>query len=83
MTSTTPKNRRNRKAQDMAEATELKDILNQEPEKTVTEAAEYVGTTEVQLLEMFCERLSDGSVLAWHTVPAEHEPLLDELLAVV
>lgn len=78
MTPTTPKNRRNRKAQDMAEATELKDILNQEPEKTVTEAAEYVGTTEVQLLEMFCERLSDGSVLAWHTVPAEHEPLLDE-----
>lgn len=78
MTATTPKNRRNRKAQDMAEATELKDILNQEPEKTVTEAAEYVGTTEVQLLEMFCERLSDGSVLAWHTVPAEHEPLLDE-----
>ena len=78
MTATTPKNRRNRKAQDLAEATELKDILNQEPEKTVTEAAEYVGTTEAQLLEMFCERLSDGSVLAWHTVPTEHEPLLDE-----
>jgi hypothetical protein len=78
MTATAPKNRRNRKAQDMAEATELKDILNQEPEKTVTEAAEYVGTTEAQLLEMFCERLSDGSVLAWHTVPIEHDPLLDE-----
>jgi hypothetical protein len=78
MTATAPKNRRNRKAQDMAEATELKDILNQEPEKTVTEAAEYVGTTEAQLLEMFCERLSDGSVLAWHTVPTEHDPLLDE-----
>jgi len=78
MTATTPKNRRNRKTQDMAEATELKDILNEEPEKTVTEAAEYVGTTEAQLLEMFCERLSDGSVLAWHTVPTEHEPLLDE-----
>jgi hypothetical protein len=78
MTATTPKNRRTRKAQDLAEATELKDILNQEPEKTVTEAAEYVGTTEAQLLEMFCERLSDGSVLAWHTVPTEHEPLLDE-----
>jgi len=43
MTATTPKNRRNRKAQDLAEATELKDILNQEPEKTVTEAAEYVS----------------------------------------
>ncbi len=78
MTATTPKNRRTRKAQDLAESTELKDILNQEPEKTVTEAAEYVGTTEAQLLEMFCERLSDGSVLAWHTVPTEHEPLLDE-----
>jgi len=78
MTATTPKNRRNRKAQDLAEATELKDILNQEPEKTVTEAAEYVSTTEAQLLEMFCERLSDGSVLAWHTVPTEHESLLDE-----
>ena len=78
MTATTPKNRRNRKTQDMAEATELKDILNEEPEKTVTEAAEYVGTTEAQLLEMFCERLSDGSVLAWHTVPTEHDPLLDE-----
>lgn len=78
MTATTPKNRRNRKAQDTAEVTELKDILNEEPEKTVIEAAEYVGTTEAQLLEMFCERLSDGSVLAWHTVPTEHERLLDE-----
>ncbi len=78
MTATTPKNRRNRKAQDMAEATELKDILNEEPEKTVTEAAEYVGITEAELLEMFCERLSDGSVLAWYTVPTEYEPLLDE-----
>jgi hypothetical protein len=78
MTATTPKNRRNRKAQDMAEVTELKDIFNEEPEKTVIEAAEYVGTTEAQLLEMFCERLSDGSVLAWHTVPIEYEPLLDE-----
>jgi hypothetical protein len=27
---------------------------------------------------MFCERLSDGSVLSWHTVPIEYEPLLDE-----
>jgi hypothetical protein len=62
----------------MAEVTELKDIFNEEPEKTVIEAAEYVGTTEAQLLEMFCERLSDGSVLAWHTVPIEYEPLLDE-----
>jgi len=78
MTATTPKNRRNRKTQDMAEATELKDIFNEEPEKTVIEAAEYVGTTEAQLLEMFCERLSDGSVLAWHTVPIEYEVLLDE-----
>jgi hypothetical protein len=78
MTATTPKNRRNRKTQDTAEVTELKDIFNEEPEKTVIEAAEYVGTTEAQLLEMFCERLSDGSVLSWHTVPIEYELLLDE-----
>ncbi|MDP8966879.1 MAG: hypothetical protein M3O33_23405, partial [Cyanobacteriota bacterium] len=78
MTATTPKNRRNRKTQDAAEVTELKDIFNEEPEKTVSDAAEYVGTTEAQLLEMFCERLSDGSVLAWHTIPIEHELLLDE-----
>jgi hypothetical protein len=56
----------------------MKMILDTPVEKSISEAANFVGVAEVRLLEMFADRLQLPEAMIWETVPAEHEPLLDE-----
>jgi hypothetical protein len=53
-------------------------ILDTPVEKSIDEAAKFVGVAEIRLLEMFSERLGLPEAMGWETVPSEHESLLAE-----
>jgi hypothetical protein len=53
-------------------------ILNTPVEKSIDEAAKFVGVAEIRLLEMFSDRLELPEALGWETIPSEHESLLAE-----
>lgn len=53
-------------------------ILADEPQKTIEDAAQFVGCASIKLLEMFRDRLNNAEAMAWDTIPVEHESLLDE-----
>lgn len=53
-------------------------ILESPVQKSIDEAASFVGCAEIRLLEMFSERLESPEVMLWESVPVEHEALLVE-----
>jgi len=71
---------RSKKAQAVQEeVTTIEQALNTPVERTLEDAADYLGVAPIRLQEMFCDRLSSNEPMAWLTIPLEYEPLLEAL----
>jgi len=71
---------RSKKAQAVQEeATTIEQALDTPVERTLEDAADYLGVAPIRLQEMFCEKLSSNDPMAWLTIPLEYEPLLEAL----
>ncbi len=68
---------RTRKSQPVEEIATIEQALDTPVERTLEEAADYLGVAPIRLQEMFCDRLSSNEPMAWLTIPLEHEPLLE------
>jgi hypothetical protein len=68
---------RTRKSQPVEEIATIKQALDTPVERTLEDAANYLGVAPIRLLEMFCDRLSSNEPMAWLTIPLEQEPLLE------
>jgi hypothetical protein len=55
----------------------ITEALNTPLEKTIEEAADYLGVAPIRLQEMFCDRLQSAEPMVWLTVPTEHEERLE------
>jgi hypothetical protein len=56
-------------------------ILANEPLKTVSEAAEFLGVAEIRILELFSDALNLPEAMGWEVIPQEHQHLLNEFKA--
>jgi hypothetical protein len=71
---------RSRKAQaTQEEVTTIEQALDTPIERTLENAADYLGVAPIRLQEMFCEKLNSNDPMAWLTIPLEQEPLLEAL----
>ena len=61
------------------EVTTIEQALDTPIERTLEDAADYLGVAPIRLQEMFCDRLSSNDPMAWLTIPLEYEPLLEAL----
>jgi hypothetical protein len=59
------------------EVTTIEQALDTPVERTLEDAADYLGVAPIRLQEMFCDRLSSNDPMAWLTIPLEYEPLLE------
>ena len=57
--------------------TSITEALNTPVEKTVEEAADYLGVSVIRLQELFCDRLQSAEPMIWLTIPTEHEERLE------
>jgi len=53
------------------------EALNTPLERTLEEAADYLGVAPIRLQELFCDRLQSAEPMVWLTVPTEHEERLE------
>jgi hypothetical protein len=71
---------RSKKAQAVQEEiATIKQALDTPVERTLEDAADYLGVAPIRLQEMFCEKLNSNDPMAWLTIPLEYEPLLEAL----
>jgi hypothetical protein len=71
---------RSKKAQAVQEeATTIEQALDTPVERTLEDAADYLGVAPIRLQEMFCEKLSSNDPMAWLTIPLGYESLLEAL----
>jgi hypothetical protein len=71
---------RSKKAQAVQEeVTTIEQAFDTPVERTLEDAADYLGVAPIRLQEMFCDRLSSNDPMAWLTIPLEQEPLLEAL----
>jgi len=69
---------RSKKAQAVPEeVTTIEQALDTPVERTLEDAADYLGVAPIRLQEMFCEKLNSNDPMAWFTIPLESEPLLE------
>jgi hypothetical protein len=69
---------RSKKAQaTQEEVTTIEQALDTPVERTLEDAADYLGVAPIRLQEMFCDRLSSNNPMAWLTIPLEYEALLE------
>jgi hypothetical protein len=59
------------------EVTTIEQAFDTPVERTLEDAADYLGVAPIRLQEMFCDRLSSNDPMAWLTIPLEYEPLLE------
>jgi len=59
------------------EVTTIKQAFDTPVERTLEDAADYLGVAPIRLQEMFGDRLSSNDPMAWLTIPLEYEPLLE------
>jgi hypothetical protein len=57
--------------------TSITEALDTPIEKTIEEAADYLGVAPIRLQELFCDRLQSAEPMVWLTVPTEHEQRLE------
>lgn len=57
----------------------ISEALDTPIEKTIEEAADYLGVAPIRLQEIFCDRLGTDDPMVWLTIPTEHESLLAEI----
>jgi hypothetical protein len=55
----------------------ISEALNTPLERTLEEAADYLGVAPIRLQELFCDRLQSAEPMTWLTVPTEHEERLE------
>ena len=55
----------------------ITEALNTPLEKTIEEAADYLGVAPIWLQELFCDRLQSAEPMVWLTIPTEHEERLE------
>lgn len=55
----------------------ITEALDTPLEKTIDEAAEYLGVAPIRVQELFVERLNSHEAIVWLTVPTEYEYLLE------
>jgi len=55
----------------------ISEALNTPLERTLEEAADYLGVAPIRLQELFCDRLQSAEPMVWLTVPTEHEERLE------
>jgi hypothetical protein len=55
----------------------IAEALNTRVERTLEEAADYLGVAPIRLQELFCDRLNSVEPMTWLTVPTEHEERLE------
>ena len=56
----------------------IQDALNTPVERTLEDAADYLGVDPFRLQEMLVERLGIEDPMTWLTIPLDQEPLLEE-----
>jgi hypothetical protein len=54
----------------------IAEALDTPIERTLEEAADYLGVAPIRLQELFCDRLQSAEPMVWLTVPTEHEERL-------
>jgi hypothetical protein len=47
----------------------ITEALNTPLEKTIEEAADYLGVALIRLQELFCDRLQSAEPMVWLTIP--------------
>jgi hypothetical protein len=55
----------------------IAEALNTPLERTLEEAADYLGVAPIRLQELFCDRLQSAEPMVWLTIPTEHEERLE------
>ena len=71
---------RSKKAQAVQEeVTTIEQAFDTPIERTLEDAADYLGVAPIRLQEIFCEKLNSNDPMAWLTIPLEQEPLLEAL----
>jgi hypothetical protein len=57
--------------------TSISEVLDTPLERTLEEAADYLGVAPIRLQELFCDRLQSAEPMVWLTIPTEHEERLE------
>ena len=57
----------------------IQDALNTPVERTLEDAADYLGVAPIRLQELFCDRLNNSDPMTWLTIPLDQEPLLEAI----
>jgi len=55
----------------------ISEALDTHIERTLEEAADYLGVAPIRLQELFCDRLQSAEPMVWLTIPTEHEERLE------
>jgi hypothetical protein len=55
----------------------ITEALDTPIERTLEEAADYLGVAPIRLQEIFCDRLQSAEPMVWLTIPTEHEERLE------
>ena len=55
----------------------ISEALDTPIERTLEEAADYLGVASIRLQELFCDRLQSAEPMVWLTIPTEHEERLE------
>jgi hypothetical protein len=55
----------------------IAEALDTPVERTLEEAADYLGVAPIRLQELFCDRLQSAEPMVWLTIPTEHEQRLE------
>jgi hypothetical protein len=55
----------------------ISEALDTPIERTLEEAADYLGVAPIRLQELFCDRLQSAEPMVWLTIPTEHEERLE------
>lgn len=70
---------RTKKTASAQEIETIEQALDTPIERTLEDAADYLGIAPIRLQELFCDRLNSIEPMTWLTIPLDHEPLLEEM----
>jgi hypothetical protein len=70
---------RTKKATTAQEIETIEQALDTPIERTLEDAADYLGVAPIRLQELFCDTLNSAEPMTWLTLPLEHESTLETL----
>lgn len=70
---------RTKKTASAQEIETIEQALNTPIERTLEDAADYLGVAPIRLQELFCDTLNSPEPMTWLTIPLDQEPILEAI----